>query len=133
MLIVVTSRPSDLLLANHPFLALRRDLQARHLCHEMVLDMLTLADVERYLALEFREPSFPRRASRAGAREDRGQPAVHGGPGSLPRDNGTIAQDSDGRWVLRDRWPPSARELPESVRAMIERKIAQLGEDDRRC
>ena len=43
VLLVVTSRPSDLLLTNHPFLSLRRDLQARRLGHELTLEMLTRA------------------------------------------------------------------------------------------
>ena len=45
VLLVVTSRPSDLLLTNHPFLSLRRDLQARRLGHELTLEMLTRGDV----------------------------------------------------------------------------------------
>jgi predicted ATPase len=36
------------------------------------------------------------------------------------------------RWVLAQSLPDLQRELPESVRSMIEHKIAQLGEDDRR-
>jgi hypothetical protein len=34
-------------------------------------------------------------------------------------------------WTLAHGLPDIERELPESVRGMIERKIAQLGEDDR--
>jgi hypothetical protein len=35
VLVVVTYRPSDLLLQKHPFLQLKPDLQARGLCHEL--------------------------------------------------------------------------------------------------
>ncbi len=42
-----------------------------------------------------------------------------------------ITQTS-GAWTLAQTLPDTERDLPESVRGMIERKIAQLGEDDRR-
>lgn len=51
--IKVTSRPSDLQLANHPVLQLRRDLQSRGVCHELTLEYLTASDIQRYLTLEF--------------------------------------------------------------------------------
>jgi predicted ATPase len=47
------------------------------------------------------------------------------------RDRGVIAQTS-GAWKLEQTLPDIERELPESVRGMIERKIAQLSEDDRK-
>jgi predicted ATPase len=47
------------------------------------------------------------------------------------RDRGVIAQSS-GAWKLEQTLPDIERELPESVRGMIERKIAQLSEDDRK-
>ena len=42
-----------------------------------------------------------------------------------------IAQDSQGRWTLRGVLAAIGAELPKSVRAMIERKIAQLSDDER--
>jgi predicted ATPase len=42
-----------------------------------------------------------------------------------------LAQEQ-GRWVLAQSLPDLQRDLPESVRSMIERKIAQLGEEGRR-
>ena len=54
------------------------------------------------------------------------------------RDRGVIAledstQDASvPRWTLAQALPDIERELPESVRGMIERKIAQLSEDDRK-
>ncbi len=51
------------------------------------------------------------------------------------RDRGVIASASDGQgggWRLAQALPDLERELPESVRGMIERKIAQLSEEDRK-
>ena len=51
------------------------------------------------------------------------------------RDRGVIASTSgvqSGAWTLAQALPDIERELPESVRGMIERKIAQLSEEDRK-
>ena len=59
VLIVVTYRPSDMLLAKHPFLQIRPDLQARGLCRELQLEFLNEAEIGQYLALEFPGHRFP--------------------------------------------------------------------------
>lgn len=130
VLVIVSSRPSDLLLANHPFLPVRRDLQARHLCHEIALDMLTLADVERYLSLEFEDHRFPPALAELVYRKTEGSPLFMADLVRYLASSGTIAED-DGAWTLRGALATIGAELPESVRAMIERKIAQLPDDDR--
>src|SRR5262249_3491332 len=47
------------------------------------------------------------------------------------RDRGVITAET-GRWALAQPLPDLERELPESVRGMIQRKIDQLSEEDRR-
>jgi len=59
VLILTTYRSSDLLISKHPFLQVKRDLQARGLCHQIMLMFLTREEVERYLALEFPSNNFP--------------------------------------------------------------------------
>jgi predicted ATPase len=59
MLIVVSYRPSDLLLANHPFLPIKLDLQGRGICREIPLSFLGRQDIERYLSVEFPGHCFP--------------------------------------------------------------------------
>src|SRR5262249_33659402 len=59
ILLVLTYRPTDLLLGKHPFVAVKQDLQARGVCREVALELLGRQDVERYLALEFPEHAFP--------------------------------------------------------------------------
>jgi predicted ATPase len=58
-LIVVTYRPSDMLLAKHPFLQLKPDLQSRGLCRELELEFLSGDDISAYLALVFPGHAFP--------------------------------------------------------------------------
>src|SRR5262249_47422723 len=58
VLILVTYRPSDLLLMKHPFLQIKPDLQARGLCREVTLEFLSEANIAEYLALEFPDHAF---------------------------------------------------------------------------
>ncbi len=58
-LIVVTYRPSDMLLVKHPFLQIKPDLQARGVCHELALEFLNEAEIAEYVALEFPGHRFP--------------------------------------------------------------------------
>ena len=60
VLIVVTYRPSDMLLAKHPFLQIKPDLQARGLCRELLLEFLNEGEIAEYLALEFPGHGFRR-------------------------------------------------------------------------
>lgn len=59
VLIVVTYRPSDMLLTKHPFLQIKPDLQAHGVCRELQLEFLNEAEIEQYLALEFPQHRFP--------------------------------------------------------------------------
>lgn len=131
VLIIVTSRPSDLQLSHHPFVSLRQDLQARRLCHEVTVDTLSLEDVERYLALEYPGHAFPRELPALIHAKTDGRPLFMADVVRYLRNNGTLSQDPDGRWRFAGSLDIVGRELPESVRGMIDRKIAQVSDDDR--
>jgi serine/threonine protein kinase/predicted ATPase len=131
VLIVVTYRPSDMLLAKHPFLQIKPDLQARGSCRELLLEFLTEAEIAEYLALELPRHAFPPDFARLIHAKTEGSPLFMADLVRYLRDRGVIAQNS-GVWVLAQALPDIERELPESVRGMIERKLAQLSEDDRK-
>src|SRR5262249_55553308 len=59
LLLVLSYRPSDLLLSQHPFLRVKMELQGRGVCREIQLSFLNRTDLERYLALEFPEHGYP--------------------------------------------------------------------------
>ena len=130
VLIVVTYRPSDMLLARHPFLQIKPDLQARGVCRELTLEFLSQADVAEYLSLECPGHLFPLEFSRLIHAKTEGSPLFVADLVRYLRDRGALAPSSGG-WTLADTLPSIERELPESVRGMIERKIAQLSDDDR--
>ena len=129
VLIVASYRPSELLLADHPFLRIKLELQARGVCTEMTLPFLTTDDVEHYLALEFPEHRFPADLQAAIQTRTEGNPLFTVELVRYLRDSGVIGE-KDGRWVLARSLPEFHRDLPESVRSMIQTRIAQLCEGD---
>jgi tetratricopeptide (TPR) repeat protein len=130
MLVVVTYRPSDLLLTRHPFLQVKPDLQSRGLCRELELAFLTLADIVAYLAMVFPGHRFPKDLAALILAKTEGSPLFMADLVRYLRDSGVIRSEPDG-WVLAQAMPDLERVLPESVRGMIERKIGQLSDEDR--
>ena len=131
LLLVVTYRPSDLLLAKHPFLQLKPDLQARGACHEIALDFLSREEIEQYLALEFPGHQFPAELPALIHAKTEGSPLFMADLVRYLRDRQVIAHEK-GQWALAESAPEIERDLPESVRGMVERKIAQLVPEDHR-
>ena len=131
VLIIATYRPSDLLLAKHPFLKIKPDLQARGLCREIAPGFLSREEIEKYLAIEFPEHRFPAELPALIHAKTEGNPLFMADLAHYLRDRQVLATES-GRWTLAQPLPDLERELPESVRGMIERKIAQLSDEDRR-
>jgi adenylate cyclase len=131
VLILATYRPSDLLLAKHPFLRLKPELQSRGLCREIALGLLPRAEVDKYLALEFPGHRLPAELSTLIYAKTEGNPLFMADLARYLRDRNVIAQEQ-GSWTLVGSLPDIERDLPESVRGMVECKIAQLSEDDRR-
>ena len=131
VLVIATYRLSDLLLAKHPFLQVKPDLQGRGVCRDIDLGFLTRPEIEKYLALEFPEHRFPSELPALIHSKTEGNPLFMADLVRYLRDRKVIAEEH-GQWVLGQSLPSIERDLPESVRGMIERKIAQLSEGDRR-
>lgn len=130
-LIVGTYRPPELFLARHPFAQAKLDLQARGICHEIRLDFLSREDVERYLALEFPEHDFDQEFPALIFKKTEGNPLFMADLLRFLRDRKVIAKENRG-WTLVQSVLNLESEMPESVRSMIQRKIDQLSEQDRR-
>ncbi len=131
LLMITTYRSSEMMLNKHPFLTLKLDMQGRGISQELQLEFLTLEDVKRYLALEFPNHRFPAElASLIYAKTD-GSPLFMADVTRYLRDKKVIDED-DGHWALVQSVPEIENDLPETVRSMIQRKIAQLGDEDRR-
>jgi predicted ATPase len=131
VLIVVAYRPSELLLNKHPFMPVKLDLQAHGVCRDIALPFLGRQDIERYLVLEFPDHRFSPDLPAVIHAKTEGSPLFMVDLVRDLRARRVIAQE-EGRWTLAQSIPALEREMPESVRSMIERKIDQLGEAERR-
>jgi tetratricopeptide (TPR) repeat protein len=129
LLVVVTYRESEMQVSRHPFLKLKLDLTARGICQEIRLDYLGRREVERYLALRFPGSSFPSDfCARLHARTE-GHPLFVADLAGYLRDHRAIVEENGG-WAVTPLFAETEKQLPESVRSMIELKITQVPEED---
>jgi predicted ATPase len=130
LLLVLTYRPSDLLRSQHPFGPVKLDLQGRGVCREIALPFLSRDDLVHYLSLAFAGHQFPDELAVVLHARTEGNPLFMVDLLRYLRDRGVIVQDQ-GCWALVRAVPDLERELPESVRGMIQRKVDQLSTADR--
>jgi serine/threonine protein kinase/tetratricopeptide (TPR) repeat protein len=131
MLIVVTYRPSELLLARSPFVQVMLDFQSRGLRREIALRFFGSDEIERYLAVEFPGHNFPREFPAFIQEKTEGNPLFMVDLIRYLRDLKVIHREGE-TWTLAEAIPDIGPELPESVRGMIRRKINQLDDADLR-
>jgi predicted ATPase len=131
VLVVVTYRPTELLLGPHPFHHVKLELLGKGACSELALDFLSCRHIEQYLALAFPEHNFPADFADLILARTEGNPLFMVDLLRYLRERGVVAE-SGGQWSLMRALPDLWRELPESVRSMIQRKLERLGEADRR-
>ncbi|HEV2487154.1 MAG TPA: protein kinase [Terracidiphilus sp.] len=131
VLVLASYRLSDMELRGSPFRHVRNDLMSRGLMELMDLPFLEVKDVERYLTLQFPGNAFPSDFASEIHAKTEGSPLFMADLVRYLRDKGGIVQ-ADDKWILAKSLPESLRNLPVSVRAMIERKIEQVEDQDRK-
>jgi predicted ATPase len=131
VMVLITYRPAEMVLAQHPFLTVSNNLRAHGVFEELALGYLELADVVRYLAQEFPEHHFPPEFPDLIHARTEGSPLFMADLVRYLRDTGRIVEDK-GTWVLAGSMSDLPGDLPESVRSMIARKIEQVEDRDRK-
>jgi hypothetical protein len=131
LLLVVTFRPSDLLVSRHPFGPVKLELQGRGVCREIALPLLSRADCDRYQELAFAGHQFPEEFAAAVHARTGGNPLFIVDLLRYLRDRGALVPELGG-WALARSVTDVLGELPESVRGMIQRKVERLSAKDRR-
>jgi predicted ATPase len=131
LLVVVTYRPSDLMRSKHPFGPVKLELQGRGVCREVALPFLSRDDVVDYLEVAFARHQFPEELAGVLHARTEGNPLFMVDVLRYLRDRGVIVEEH-GVWGLVRAVPDLQRELPESVRGMIQKKVDQLSRADRR-
>jgi predicted ATPase len=130
VLVVVTYRPTEMWLSQHPFVPVRQELQRQHICHELTIELLTQDDVASYLALELPGHRLPKQFADFLFEKTEGNPLFMADLVRHLRDH-QLLSDASGHWELTKPLAAMERELPESVRSIIQRRIDQLSHDDR--
>jgi serine/threonine protein kinase/predicted ATPase len=131
LLIVVTYRPTDLMLAHHPFLQLKSELQHRRCGYDITLEFLSQADIAQYLDLEFPAHRFPPALAATIHGKTDGNPLFMVDLVRYLRDRHVLIKEG-GTWAMVQSLPWVEQDLPESTRGMIDRKMQQLAVEDQR-
>jgi tetratricopeptide (TPR) repeat protein len=134
LLIVATYRPTELLLSNHSFLQVKLDMQARGDCQEIALGFFHRGEIELYLEREFPGHAFPPEFSAFLLEKTEGSPLFVADLLRYLRDRDVIAETGGqwSQWKLTEAIPEIGPALPASVDGMIQRKINQLSDGQRR-
>jgi predicted ATPase len=131
LLVLLTYRPTELLLGQHPFVPVQLELQRHGVCRELPLGFLGRDEVESYLGLAFPGHRLPAEFAAVIHARTEGSPLFLVDLLRYLRDRGVIAEGPGG-WELAEAVPDFRRELPESVRSLIQKKLDRLGAADRR-
>lgn len=128
LLLLVTYRPVDAILAAHPVRALKQRLAVQRQGDEMALDPLTAADVAAYLAARLGgEP--PAGLAEVLHRRTDGNPLFMVTVLDELITGGQLIQVADA-WQLTEDIDAVAARVPESVRLMVEQQAERLATDD---
>ena len=130
-LVVATYRPTDVARSSQPLHALKRDLVARHLSREIVLEPLAESEIAQYLTLGDTTGGVPEALASLLHRHTEGNPLFMIAVLEHLIGRGLVERDRDG-WGLRRPAEEISLELPESLRQMIGAQIERLTEADQR-
>ena len=128
---IATYRPVEAVLSGHPLRAVKQDLQARGLCHELPVGLLSEAAAAEYLAARLPGEGLPDGLAAVLHQRTEGHPLFLV---SLVDDwlaQGVLAKRAGG-WELKTNLEALAGGVPASVRALIEKQIERLGRDELR-
>src|SRR5262245_1000642 len=131
LLVVVTFRPTEMLLGPHPFHRVRLDLSGRGVCSELPLNFLERQQVDGYLSAAFPNHAFPSDFAELIHTRTEGSPLFMVDLLRYLREQNVIQKVRDVCSLARE-VPDFKQDLPESVRSMIQRKLEQLSNEDRR-
>ena len=130
VLLVLTYRVEEMRLNRHPFGRLKLDLEARSILREIELQFLGEKDVAQYLELEYPDHQFPMEFAALLYQRTEGSPLFMVDLLRYLQDQRVIAS-LEGTWTLQESVDVIQRDLPQSARAMIQRKIDRLDDEDR--
>jgi len=129
-MVIVSSRPLDTELADHPLRRAKHELLPHHLCEEIALEPLSKPEVAEYLGGESDE-SMPEGFVELIFRRSEGNPLFMIAALDHMTEHGSIARDS-GRLLLKVPLEEIDLGVPETLRQMIEAQIDHLTTEEQR-
>jgi predicted ATPase/DNA-binding winged helix-turn-helix (wHTH) protein len=132
LMLLATYRPVEIILAQHPLKQLKHELQIRHRCEELPLELLTEAAVTEYLAARFTGHPFPANLSGLIYRQTEGNPLfVVTLADDLQRHNLLREESKTHTWELKVTLDQFSSAVPKSLQQIIEGQFEQLTSDER--
>jgi predicted ATPase len=130
LMLIVTKRPVDMVIPEHPLKALKQDLLLHQLCREITLDPLGEAEIAEYLAAESSEGSSPEGLAKLVHSHSEGNPLFMVAVLDHMIERGQVSREG-GAWRLRVPLEEIALGTPEKLRRMIEAQIDRLSTEHR--
>jgi DNA-binding winged helix-turn-helix (wHTH) protein/tetratricopeptide (TPR) repeat protein len=130
VMFIAAYRPTEMWLEQHPFVPVRLELQRQGVCRELALDLLSQEDVARYLSLELPGHDLPAELAGFIFERTEGSPLFMADLVRHLQERRLLTKES-GQWKLALTLQAVERELPESVRSIVQKRIDQLSENDR--
>ncbi len=131
LMVIGTYRPVEVILADHPLKAVKRELQAHGLCHELALECLSEEFVAQHLAARFPGHQFPARLRRAIYGRTEGNPLFTVNLVEYLTDQKMIVEEN-GKWNLGVDLSEVEKGVPANLRQLIEKQIERLSPDERK-
>ena len=129
LLCLLTYRSADAMAAHHPLKALKLDLSSRRLCRDLALGDLDAPAVGRYLDARFPGHALPAELVAALHERTLGHPLFFVHVVDWLVEKGLVRERA-GRLELAGEARVLAREVPESIREVLELQISRLSERD---
>ena len=132
LLIAGTFRPEDVERSGHPLKSYKAEMQAHNLCEEVALGSWSREHVAEYLDATFSPNDFPAQLTTLVHEKTEGHPLFAANLLQYLSERGDLAK-ANGRWALARPLSEMDLAMPESVRAMIGKKVDALEEEERRA
>lgn len=131
LLVIGTYRPLEIILHDHPLRAMKQNLRIHRLIAHLALELLTPPQVADYLARRFPDGGLTENLPDWVYRRTEGHPLFMVNLVDYLIDRERLAR-LEGTWEFRGGLAALEREVPESLKQMIEQQIAQLNPEHQR-
>lgn len=131
LMLIATYRSADIVQADNPLDAMKRDLATRGLCREMILEPLGQQQVDEYLLADSENGGVSEDLNRLVYQYSEGNPLFMVSVVEHMAQRGLIFK-LGGVWSLRGHLGKTDPGIPESLRRMIELQIYRLSLEERR-